>query len=124
MCFKNLPVEFDELGNARLKEGVADPYAYQVREVTPLDQDEQRLSELMARNGHIRRADFDPVAVIAVGINARWRAVIQDILPALIAARVRFTTEKVSVMLAHEERDIGDRIASRHRVIVLNRDGG
>jgi hydrogenase large subunit len=65
MCFKNLPVEFDEQGNARLKEGVADPYAYEVKEVTPLDQDEQRLSQLMARNGHIRRADFDPVTRVA-----------------------------------------------------------
>ena len=38
MCFKNLPVEFDEQGKARLKQGVTDPYAYQVRELTPLDQ--------------------------------------------------------------------------------------
>jgi len=29
MCFKNLPVEFDEQGNAYLKEGVANPYAYE-----------------------------------------------------------------------------------------------
>jgi hydrogenase large subunit len=27
MCFKNLPIEFDETGRARLREGVADPYA-------------------------------------------------------------------------------------------------
>ena len=27
MCFKNLPIEFDAEGNARLKEGVADPRA-------------------------------------------------------------------------------------------------
>ena len=65
MCFKNLPVEFDEQGKARLKQGVTDPYAYQVRELTPLDQDEQRLSQLLARNGHIRRADFDPVTRVA-----------------------------------------------------------
>ena len=32
MCFKNLPIEFDELGNARLKEGVANPYDYEVTE--------------------------------------------------------------------------------------------
>ena len=37
MCFKNLPVEFDEQGNARLKEGVADPFSYEVTEVTPND---------------------------------------------------------------------------------------
>src|ERR671932_175006 len=29
MCFKNLPIEFDERGQARLRAGVADPYAYQ-----------------------------------------------------------------------------------------------
>ena len=27
MCFKNLPIEFDESGRARLREGVADPYS-------------------------------------------------------------------------------------------------
>ncbi|HYX43836.1 MAG TPA: hypothetical protein VE760_02255, partial [Acidimicrobiales bacterium] len=30
MCFKNLPIEFDEQGKARLKEGVGDPYAVSV----------------------------------------------------------------------------------------------
>jgi hydrogenase large subunit len=65
MCFKNLPVEFDEDGNARLREGVPDPYSYETKEVTPLDQDEERLQRLMARNGHIRRADFDPVTRVA-----------------------------------------------------------
>ena len=65
MCFKNLPVEFDDQGNARLKEGVADPYAVQVREVTPLDQDEEKLRQLLARNGHIRKVDFDPVTRVA-----------------------------------------------------------
>jgi len=28
MCFKNLPIEFDEQGRARLKGDIADPYAY------------------------------------------------------------------------------------------------
>jgi hydrogenase large subunit len=65
MCFKNLPVEFDEQGNARLKEGVADPYSYQVADLTPLDHDEEKLKTLMARNGHIRRVDFDPVTRVA-----------------------------------------------------------
>ena len=65
MCFKNLPIEFDEDGNARLKEGVANPYSYEVREITPLDQDEEKLKRLMERNGHIRRVDFDPVTRVA-----------------------------------------------------------
>jgi len=65
MCFKNLPIEFDEQGNARLKEGVADPYSYEVKEVTPIEQDEEKLQKLLARNGHIRRVDFDPVTRVA-----------------------------------------------------------
>ena len=65
MCFKNLPIEFDEQGNASLKEGVADPYSYEVTELNPLDQDEEKLQKLMARNGHIRRVDFDPVTRVA-----------------------------------------------------------
>jgi hydrogenase large subunit len=65
MCFKNLPIEFDEQGNARLKEGVADPYSYEVTEVTPIEQDAEKLEELLSRNGHIRRVDFDPVTRVA-----------------------------------------------------------
>ncbi|HSD23088.1 MAG TPA: nickel-dependent hydrogenase large subunit, partial [Solirubrobacterales bacterium] len=65
MCFKNLPVEFDEQGNARLKEGVADPYSYEVTDVTPIEQDEAKLKKLLERNGHIRTVDFDPVTRVA-----------------------------------------------------------
>src|SRR5262249_56116012 len=65
MGFKTLPVEFDENGKARLKEGVADPYAYEVKEVTPLDQDQEKLEKLLQRNGHIRQVDFDPVTRVA-----------------------------------------------------------
>src|SRR3954447_1679994 len=65
MCFKNLPVEFDEQGNARLKEGVADPFSYEVKEVTPIEQDDAKLKKLLERNGHIRTVDFDPVTRVA-----------------------------------------------------------
>ena len=65
MCFKNLPVEFDENGVAHLKEGVADPYSYEVTEVTPIEQDEAKLKKLLERNGHIRQVDFDPVTRVA-----------------------------------------------------------
>jgi hydrogenase large subunit len=65
MCFKNLPVEFDEQGNAHLKEGVADPYSYEVTEVTPIEQDEAKLKKLLERNGHVRTVDFDPVTRVA-----------------------------------------------------------
>jgi hydrogenase large subunit len=67
MCFKNLPIEFDEQGNARLKEGVANPYSYEVTELAPIESPEGRgrLENLLARNGHIRRVDFDPVTRVA-----------------------------------------------------------
>jgi hydrogenase large subunit len=65
VCFKNLPIEFDEQGNAHLREGVADPYSYTVTEVTPLDQDPEKVKALLARNGHIRQVDFDPVTRVA-----------------------------------------------------------
>lgn len=62
MCFERLPVEFDDRGRAHLKAGVKDPYAY---EVTPLATDEDRLKELLARNGFIKSVDFDPVTRVA-----------------------------------------------------------
>jgi hydrogenase large subunit len=65
MCFKNLPIEFDEQGNAKLKDGVADPYSYQVTELPSLAEDEDKVKELLARNGHIRQVDFDPVTRVA-----------------------------------------------------------
>ena len=67
MCFEVLPIDFDEHGKARLKEGVADPYSYQVKELAPLESPEgrERLERLLAKNGHIRRADFDPVTRVA-----------------------------------------------------------
>src|SRR5436189_802100 len=67
MCFKNLPVEFDEQGNAHLKEGVADPFSYTVEELAPIESPEgqEKLHRLLERNGHIRRVDFDPVTRVA-----------------------------------------------------------
>ena len=65
MCFKNLPVEFDEEGSAALKPGVADPYSYDVQEVTPIRRTRTRCKRLLERNGHIRQVDFDPVTRVA-----------------------------------------------------------
>ncbi len=62
MCFKNLPVEFDEKGKAYLKEGVRDPYAYQTKS---LHEQADKIKELLARNGHIQSVDFDPVTRVA-----------------------------------------------------------
>ncbi len=66
MCFKNLPIEFDAQGNATLKEGVPDPYSYNETELqTPIEDDPERMQELFARNGAVRRVDFDPVTRVA-----------------------------------------------------------
>ncbi|HWC26229.1 MAG TPA: nickel-dependent hydrogenase large subunit [Solirubrobacteraceae bacterium] len=66
MCFKNLPIEFDAAGNATLKPGVANPYSYTETAVpTPIEDDPARMQELVARNGAIRRVDFDPVTRVA-----------------------------------------------------------
>ncbi len=50
MCFENLPVEFDENGNAFLKQGVKNPYDYQTR--TPEERD-AKLKELANKNGQL-----------------------------------------------------------------------
>ena len=67
MCFKNLPVEFDPVGNAALKGGVPDPYDYSVEPLAPLDSPEgaAKLQRLLERNGAIRKVDFDPVTRVA-----------------------------------------------------------
>ncbi len=66
MCFKNLPIEFDAQGNATLKEGAADPYSYtETAAPTPIEEDPERMRELFARNGAVRRVDFDPVTRVA-----------------------------------------------------------
>ena len=62
MCFKNLPIEFDERGNATLMEGVRNPYAYETRSLGDRD---DRIKELLERNGHIKNVDFDPVTRVA-----------------------------------------------------------
>ncbi len=66
MCFKNLPIEFDAQGNASLKPGVANPYSYiETPAPTPIEDDPERMKELFARNGAVRRVDFDPVTRVA-----------------------------------------------------------
>jgi hydrogenase large subunit len=60
MCFQNLPVEFDAEGRARLKDGAADPYAYEPRAL-----DRSQIEELVRRNAHVRELDIDPVTRVA-----------------------------------------------------------
>jgi hydrogenase large subunit len=68
MCFKNLPVEFDDAGNARLVGGIADPYDVSVTkpDVAMTDQDrEEKIKRLIAKNGHIKDHNMDPVTRVA-----------------------------------------------------------
>src|ERR671935_41127 len=68
MCFKNLPVEFDESGRASLKEGIPDPYSVTVSRPEVQMSEEEReaqIKKLMARNGHIRELNMDPVTRVA-----------------------------------------------------------
>src|SRR5688500_14105557 len=62
MCFKNLPIEFDANGKAYLKEGVRNPYSYETRS---LDDQADRIKDLLERNGHIQNVNFDPVTRVA-----------------------------------------------------------
>ena len=68
MCFKNLPVEFDEAGNATLRGGIPDPYSVAVTKPDVAKTDAEReedIKRLMARNGHIKTMNMDPVTRIA-----------------------------------------------------------
>src|SRR5688572_14684270 len=66
MCFKNLPVEFDEAGKPFLRGGIVDPYAPRESPVgAPAQLTAERVEELLRRNGHIKSVDFDPVTRVA-----------------------------------------------------------
>src|SRR5919201_5285967 len=73
MCFKNLPVEFDQQGNAHLIGGVADPYAYTPREIK-----REKLEELLARNGHIKDVTISPVTRVAGALSFHAVADLQN----------------------------------------------
>jgi hydrogenase large subunit len=68
MCFKNLPIEFDDAGRAHLREGIPDPYSMTSSrprvDVTDEEREEQ-IKRLMARNGHIKDINMDPVTRVA-----------------------------------------------------------
>jgi hydrogenase large subunit len=68
MCFENLPIEFDGDGKARLREGIPDPYSIAVSKPHVGKTEEQREEEirrLVARNGHIKELNMDPVTRVA-----------------------------------------------------------
>ncbi len=68
MCFKTLPVEFDPAGNAVLRGGIPNPYDVTIAMPdVHLTEDERtaRIERLVARNGHIKDLNMDPVTRIA-----------------------------------------------------------
>ena len=66
MCFKNLPVEFDDQGRASLRGGIPNPYAASVAPSNvPLQLTHEQVEELVRRNGHVKSVDFDPVTRVA-----------------------------------------------------------
>jgi hydrogenase large subunit len=68
MCFRNLPVEFDPQGRARLKEGIRDPYSVATTRPAVAKTDAEReedIRRLVAANGHIKDINMDPVTRVA-----------------------------------------------------------
>ena len=68
MCFKNLPIEFDEAGRASLKGGIPDPYSLTVTKpdvgMTEAEREAQ-IQRRMAAQGHIKDLNMDPVTRVA-----------------------------------------------------------
>ncbi len=66
MCFKNLPVDFDEAGKAHLRAEFAQAYDTQtVRPPTAPGLQHEQIRELLARNGHVKEFNVDPVTRVA-----------------------------------------------------------
>ena len=67
MCFKNLPIEFDAHGKPRLRAGEPDPFGTDREVLASTDRPPSRdkIEEMLARNGHIKSVDFDPVTRVA-----------------------------------------------------------
>jgi hydrogenase large subunit len=67
MCFKNLPVEFDDAGRASLRGGIPNPYAPTGQRPigAPTQLTNANVEELLRRNGYLQSVDFDPVTRVA-----------------------------------------------------------
>ena len=64
MCFKNLPIELDAHGKARLKPGAADPYSY-AQGPLQIEDDRERIEELCERYDSVCQVDVDRVTSAA-----------------------------------------------------------
>jgi len=81
MCFKNLPVEFDDAGRARLRDGIPDPYSVNTSRPEVAMSEEQRrarIDALIAKNGHIKDLNMDPVTRVAGALAVHVTADLKD----------------------------------------------
>ncbi|HUR17750.1 MAG TPA: nickel-dependent hydrogenase large subunit, partial [Acidimicrobiales bacterium] len=65
MCFKNLPIEFDDSGKASLKEGVRDPYAVSVAEPKGYVRRNEGPGAQLAAPPRLRDWNIDPMTRVA-----------------------------------------------------------
>jgi len=65
MCFKNLPIEFDDAGKAQLKAGVADPYSVTVAEPKGYVRRKEGPGAQLAAPPRLRDWNIDPMTRVA-----------------------------------------------------------
>src|SRR5204862_5031778 len=65
MCFKNLPIEFDDGGKARLKAGVKDPYSVTVAEPKGYVRRKEGPGAQLAAPPRLRDWNIDPMTRVA-----------------------------------------------------------
>src|SRR5437763_852258 len=65
MCFKNLPIEFDDRGKAQLKAGVADPYPVTVAEPKGYVRRKEGPGAQLAAPPRLRDWNIDPMTRVA-----------------------------------------------------------
>ncbi|HEX2042819.1 MAG TPA: hypothetical protein VHF24_09305, partial [Acidimicrobiales bacterium] len=65
MCFKNLPIEFDEGGKARLREGVKDPYAVTTAQPKRYVRRREGPGAQLAAPPRLRDWNIDPMTRVA-----------------------------------------------------------
>jgi hydrogenase large subunit len=65
MCFKNLPIEFDESGQARLKAGVEDPYSVRMAEPKGYVRRQEGPGAQLAAPPRLRDWNIDPMTRVA-----------------------------------------------------------
>ena len=76
MCFRNLPIEFDAQGRARLKPGATDPYSLTQRPLQ-IENHRERIEDLCERNDNVCRVDVDRATSVAGDIEVDLNALLE-----------------------------------------------